>query len=291
MKSLIKLLLIIVLFVITFAFNYNKAKILNIEDAINNNYVSANITGLGGYRGYCILLQVSNLLNVDTTIYIEAGRRLNSIDSTVQDILITKEVKLFVKAGEQKNINLFGFCCQATNHAPSQNEKFDVGHLADSNLVKLAKFLNSNNYDNDIIQNAVWVISNNHPIYSVGSSNSTIRKKINNLYNTLASIKHLPIEYTWYSLTYKTDTAILFTGIPDSLYGDFDYQLWNNSNVSITMNDSTGHVVKRFMANKPHNPDKYNYEVRTSVFGFPKGKYTINLFANNQLKIVKKIEL
>ncbi|OFX28470.1 MAG: hypothetical protein A2X08_07740 [Bacteroidetes bacterium GWA2_32_17] len=288
--SVICLLFVIFLISATLPEN-NSLKILNIEDAINKGIVKAEVSGKGGHGGECINLNITNLSSVDTTIYVEAGRRLNSEDSTVQDILIVKELPILVKAGEEKNVNLLGFCCQATNHSPSKGEKFDIGHLADSELFAIAQFLNKNPFDEDIMQNAVWVVSNNHPLSSVGSSNQNKRKELKKLHNVLAAIKHLPEDFSWYSLTFKTDTAKLFSGVPDSLYGDIEYSVWNNCEVSITLSDSIGHVVKRFMVNKPHNPNKYNYEIKTSVYGYQKGKYFVRLFTNNQMKLEKTIEL
>jgi hypothetical protein len=266
-------------------------KKLGIEDAVNKGMIRATVKGNGGHGGECINLNIISTASVDTTIYVEAGRRLNSEDSTVQDILVVKEIQILVKAGEEKNVNLYGFCCQATNHSPSKDEKFDIGHMADSGLVKLSQFLNKNTFDDNIIQNAVWVISNDHPLSSVGSSNINKRKELKKLHNLLATIKHLPVDFSWYSLTFKTDTARLFSGVPDSLYGDIEYSVWKNSSVSLTLSDSIGHVVKRFFTNKPQNPEKYTYEIKTSVFGYPKGKYFVRLFANDQMKLEKTIEL
>ncbi|MBI5538777.1 MAG: hypothetical protein HY951_01860 [Bacteroidia bacterium] len=294
MKSIIfQTILLSVIILFSSLSNDNKVteKKLGIEDAVNKGLIRATVKGKGGHGGECISLNIINITSVDTTIYVEAGRRLNSVDSTVQDILVVKEIPILVKAGEEKNINIYGFCCQASNHSPSTNEKFDIGHMADSGLVKLAKFLDKNSFEDGIMQNAVWVISDNHPLSSVGSSNSNKRKELKKLHNLLATIKNLPIDFSWYSLTFKPDTARLFSGVPDSLYGDIEYSIWKNSSVSLTLSDSIGHVVKRFFANKPQNPDKYTYEIKTSVFGYPKGKYFVRLFANDQMKLEKKIEL
>jgi len=268
-----------------------KVKKFTLGDAINKGMFKATVKGKGGYSGDVILMNVVNVSSLDTTIYIEAGRRLNSEDSTVQDILIVKEVPLLVRAGEEKEVNIFGFCCQATNHAPSVDEKFDIGKMADSNLVKLAEFLNKNPYDIGIIQNAVWVVSNNHPLSSVGSSDVNKRKELKKLHNLLAAIKHLPIDFSWYTLTFKTDTARLFSGVPDSLYGDIDYSLWNTSPASLLVVDDRGHVVHRFFSEKIHNPNTYSYEVKLSVDGWPKGKYFLRLVANNQKKLERIFEL
>jgi len=269
----------------------DKQKKFSIEDAVKSGMFKAEVKGLGGHSGECITLNVLNLSSIDTTIYIEAGRRLNSVDSTVQDILVVREVPLMVKAGEEKNIKLFGFCCQATNSGPQKDAAYDLGHMADSQMVRLAVFLNQNPYDEYTIQNAVWVVSDNHPLASVHSSDVSKRKELRKLHALLASIKHLPVEFSWYTLTYKTDTTRLFSGVADSLFSDFDYSLWKNCAASLTLNDSMGKVIKRFFVNKAHNPNTYNYEIRISVANLSKGKYYVRLIADNQMKVEKVFEL
>ena len=105
-------------------FNSKKNKFLSIQEAIEKNIISAEFKGAGTYSGDAIKLEVRNLIPIDTMIRIEAGRRLKSEDSTTQDILIVKEIKLFLAANETKQLKLFGFCCQAHNGAPPLNSNF-----------------------------------------------------------------------------------------------------------------------------------------------------------------------
>lgn len=293
MKTFLAVLAVSLIFLFT-GFNAPKTDQddrLTLGKGVTSGMFKVSLKGKGGHTGECILMNIVNVSSIDTTIYIEAGRRLKSIDSTVQDILIVKEMPLMVRAGEEKEINLFGFCCQASNHSPSTDEAFEIGQMADNGLVKLAEFLSVNSYDLGVMQNAVWVISDNHPLASVGSSNANKRKEIRKLHNTLAAIKNLPIDFSWYSLTYKTDTARLFSGIADSLYGDIDYSLWKNTAASLLVTDDKGHVVHRIFVNKVHDPNTYTFEIKMSVDGWPKGKYFLRLVADNQKKLEREFEL
>ncbi|RLD72082.1 MAG: hypothetical protein DRJ10_18945, partial [Bacteroidetes bacterium] len=128
-----------VLFIsVLFAFTYipeNKPveeKAISIEKAIKEGIVSAEFQGTGTYSGDAINLEIKSLIPVDTIIRIEAGRRLTSDDTTLQDILIVRELELFLAAYETKKLNLFGFCCQAHNGAPKWYSFFKVGVMEDS---------------------------------------------------------------------------------------------------------------------------------------------------------------
>ena len=284
-------LILLIVFTSFISSHETKEKKFTLGDGLKTGMFKASVKGKGGHTGNCILMNIVNLSSLDTTIYIEAGRRLKSVDSTVQDILIVKEIQLLVKAREEKNIDIFGFCCQATNHSPSKDEAFEIGNMADSNLVKLAQFLSINSFDEGIMQNAVWVVSNDHPLSSVGSSDANKRKELKKLHNLLAALKHLPVDFSWYTLTFKTDTTRLFSGIPDSLYGDIDYSLWNTTPVSLLVTDDRGHVVHRFFSEKIHNPNNYSYEIKLSVDGWPKGKYFLRLVSDNQKKLEREFVL
>ena len=130
-----------------FAFTYiseNKSgeeKSISIEKAINEGIVTAKFQGTGTYSGDAISLELKSLIPFDTIIKIEAGRRLTSDDTLLQDILIVKEMELFLAANEVKSLQLFGFCCQAHNGGPGRYSKFYVGFMEDSAFIYLARYL------------------------------------------------------------------------------------------------------------------------------------------------------
>jgi hypothetical protein len=266
-------------------------KKFRLNDALKKNLATATAVSLGGHQGECIELTISNLADHDTTIYIEAGRRLVSADTSEQDILIVKEQPLFVRAGQTITTRVYGFCCQASFHSPAQGGSFYAGELADTNLRKLAEFLNANPYSNSVMQNAVWVVSDNHAIASVHASDSIDKTKIRKLHNFLSALLGLPNDQNWYTLTYLIDTNRLFSGMADTLYADFEYEVWNPCGASLIINDEQGNVMKRLFVNKKHHPDKYLFSFKISVEGWPKGKYYVRLFANDQKKAERIFEI
>ena len=120
MKALLKTApILFVIFLFSFMPKQNNSaednkKFLSIEKAIKEGIISAEITGKGGYKGECIEMNIKSLIDDDTIVRIEPGRRLLSDDTLLQDILIVKEIQLFLAAREKKQVNIFGFCCQAS---------------------------------------------------------------------------------------------------------------------------------------------------------------------------------
>ncbi|MFH2095366.1 MAG: hypothetical protein ABIJ16_06670 [Bacteroidota bacterium] len=261
-----------------------KKKYITVQEALERNLLESEVFGKGGYRGYVISLAVTNLAGFDSVFCLEPGRRLKSDDSTTQDILIVKEQIFALKAGEKKIIDGFGFCCQAGNHSPGAGEKFTIGNMADKKLVDLAKHLNEHEYPIDAMQGAVWVISDGKPLSCIHDADTSKVEKVRELQKFVAKLAGINVNFAWYSIKFREDTTQLFSGVPDSLFGEIRYDLWKNCAASMVMYDSLGAVLQRFFVNKPHGPNQYLFPVKLDVYGWPKGKYYIRLFADGQMK-------
>lgn len=284
-----------VLFVVL-AFSYSikdkpdNEKSLSIEKAINEGVVSAKFKGAGTYSGESVELEIKNLLSVDTLIRIEAGRRLTSDDTTLQDILIVKELELFLAANEIKRLKLFGFCCQAHNGAPGYTG-FKAGYMEDSAFVVLANYLAQSNLPTDVMQSAIWVMSDKHSLSSIHSDNEKDKEKVKNLYKLISALKGIDYVFPWYTLKYKTDTARVFSGRPSRMFAEVDYYLGNNSSVDLFIKDANDILVKKMFVNRPHHRGEYTYRFTLDVANMPQGKYYLRLYADNQLKMEKVFEL
>jgi hypothetical protein len=171
------MLSILVLSFVDFSPKDETKKYISIEQAVKDKIVKAEFKGIGGYQGECIELNIKSLIQKDTLIRIEPGRHLVCEDSTLQDILIIKEIQLFLAAGETRLVNIFGFCCKAHNGAPQVGTAFEVGFMEDSTFIYLAEFLSKSGLPLGVMQNAVWVLSNNHSINSISNDNETDKPK------------------------------------------------------------------------------------------------------------------
>lgn len=256
-------------------------KYISIQQAYDAGAIKLKITGTGGYSGNCLEMEISNTLRDSGFYRLEAGRRLASDDSTLQDILVTKELHIPLAAGEKKHFSLFGFCCQLHHHAPAPKSTYSVGKMAKYDLVALAQFLNEKSYSTSAMQYAVWVISDNNPLSSVIADNMD---SISSLREMVGKIKH--IEVPWYSLEYLPDNSQLFSGEHCVLTGTLKYAINTNAIVNISVYDSYGQLVKT-ICDAPANPDTYVLPLRLDVRGWQKGKYYVRA-TRDDIKIFEK---
>ena len=281
--AVVAVLIFIIISSFTASEPQKKQSWLSIEKAIKSGIIEAKIASRGGHSGNCLVANLKSHCAKDTFIYFEAGRRIDSDDSSLQDILLVRDQMIAISPGQEKKVNLFGYCCQVHNHSPAAGSRYSAGKMADSPLVTLACFLNLHReIPANSVQHAIWSISDNIPVASVHESDPY---KISDLTKLLAKLKG--IEIPWYSLTYATDSLHLFSGVAKELFGEIPYYIPNNSEVSMVVYDVSGKVVKVIFEDVPHNPDQYYYAFSMEVSGLPAGKYFVRIFAGGQKKAEK----
>jgi hypothetical protein len=247
---------------------------LSLQKALDNKLVSAKVHSLGGHQGYCMKMEVKNLSPDSLIILVEAGRRLNSIDEKNQDILVVKEQFVMLKKYEDKLIEVKGYCCQASNHSPNTGAKYDVNKLADSNLVILARYLNSGKYNTDVEQNAIWAISDNKNTANVTSANDTLILPLRNL---VATIKGE--EIPWYTFMTKT---INYAGgtmetFPTLLRGKLNFDNAKECYTTLHVLNEKGVEVCQIIKQWTLAGNNQVYNLNIPIAGLAKGKYTIEL--------------
>jgi len=256
----------------------------SIKELTNKGFLETKIRGLGGYQKDCIEFDLQNKTADTLLVYIEAGRILTSIDTTIQDIFLVKNLKFKIFPRKIKKIKGYGFCCQSNKKAPYVDAEFNLGYLASDDWILLAEVINKNNFPAKSIQNAVWVLSDNHEFSSINAKDlSTIQ----DLRKTIAKIKDLKIP--WYTLTYATDTAKLFSDRPEQIVGSFNYRVKNNSVITISIKDKRGQIVKRMVNAESKGPGEYEFNLNLNVLKWKKGEYAVYIYQDYSKLIRKKV--
>jgi hypothetical protein len=257
----------------------SKKKPISVQKAIQQGIIKASFKGVGGYSGDVIEMDAQNLLNDSVYVVVEAGRKLDSQKEDEQDIMIMKPTIMAFAKKQQKKSLLNGYCCQATNHAPSINSKFEVGKMADSSFVRLSKVLAKKQYGKSDIQNAVWCLSNNYPV-------SNVSKSLTDLREFLAVEKGIPDPWYQTEMVVPEDGRITNNQV-SKIYGNMTYFLRNDCALTIQLLDHNGHLIQTFSSNKLLQRGTYDYWFELSVTNFPKGKYFVRVMGDTQ-EVMKK---
>jgi len=169
---------------------------------------------------------------------VEAGRKFNSLNDGEQDILVVKNKKFCLGKGQTDTIKVTGFCCESSKSSPKKNSLFGIGILAPTTWLILTNLINEFNFPPAAIQNAIWVLSNNHDIRSIPAFNTPETDKLR---HTVADI--LDIELPWYSFTYAHDSNDLFTGRKTHLFAEVPFSIPFQALISMQIADKNGNIL------------------------------------------------
>jgi len=261
---------------------------MSLQKALDKKLVSTKVFSRGGYQGFCVNLAIKNLTKDSLVIMVEPGRRLNSLDDQNQDILIVKEEIIALKTGEEKRIDVKGYCCQASHHSPPSGAKYDINKLADSNLVKLARLLNFKEFDRGAEQDAVWAISDKRSSAHISSENDSLTQTLREMVAMLKG-EELP----WYRIiskkyVYKSGA---FSFVNLRLQGPISYSNEKEAYGTLWVRDEKGLPVCQIRSEWIKVCANEIYKLDLPIKGLPKGRYFVELTTAEKILAKREFEI
>jgi hypothetical protein len=257
-------------------FSQSKTEPYTLETLLDTGFVKTKISSLGGHQEDCIEIRLTNISDNHFYLKLEPGRRLVSLDTSIQDIFIVKERIIACAPDEEIEFSGYGFCCQSSHSSPYKEAVFSSGYMEDEKWIKIAEVINAHDFPPFVIQSAVWILSDNHSFSSLHADDMESILPLR-----LALAEELEVEMPWYTLTYVQDTTVLFTDRPKTVTGSFDFVLRNNSFVSVNVRKSSGELMTTLLRSTPKNPGTYTQRIQLNVRDWPKGRYEVQVIEDN----------
>lgn len=280
-KKIFSLIFIIFLFT-----NYLYAEdTLSIQDAERLGMIALDIQGKGGRSSKSILMKIKNLSSKKkVTIKLEAGRQLDSVDSTEQNMLVVKSYISTLSEEQEEKIDIYALCCQMRKHSPKLNSRYNLGNIA-AQFVALAEFIDKNNYyESEAAQYAVWVLSDGFFMEGVYGKDKNETKAIQHFLH-----KQTKIPIPWYNIVFEKDSILAFSARPQKLIADFEYKISTKGLVTLGIYSYDGKLVSMVFNRIAHNPGKYVKSFTIDISKMPRGTYYTHLFIGKKLILEKEI--
>ncbi len=279
MKTIRKSILVVLAICITLSQAIAK-NVISLEEASKKGLIKLTIKSKGGFTGKVIEMKIKNISNRILNFKLEDGRRLDSKNEKEQDILVTKQEEFSSSPGQLKTIDVYGMCCQAHNGCPAENSTYSIGKMADSNLIKLAQYIDSNKYYNLFTaQDAVWAVSDNYSLGGITNSDTDA----GGLQKYVSKITGKPIP------SYNVDYEREVSGRAKQIEGTFDYSLATNAHVTIAIYNSGGKLVQLLFENIGHPKGDYQLYYTFRTRNLQQGTYYARLnldgITNKEMKI------
>lgn len=260
-----------------------KSDYISVQELVAENKIDVSITGTGGHMESCVSVKVKNRTSEDVKVWLEAGRRLASVDPTEQDILISRNQMITLAAHKTKELDGYGFCCQSSNSCPSKGSAFSIGSMAPNDWVKLAQAIDTSNFPPYAVQHAVWVLSNNIPLSSVHDEDTA---RVKPLQNYIAEIKN--VEFPWYTIQYEIDSERLFTNRPEHISGSINFSLRKSGKIDIIVRSQHGQAITTIEKDYELSEGLHSYSFTANVKDWPIGKYLVLVYENKNRLNAKK---
>lgn len=256
-----------------------KAAVISLQEAIDRKRVSVKVLALGGHSGNCAELLIRNLSKNKLLIEVEAGRRLNSVKDSEQDLLIVKDYTVEVESGSVKNLRVKAYCCQADHFSPGKKSPYEINKIAELPLYLLARYLSNNSYEADIEQKAVWAISNQRSVATIAGSEDSLLTPLRQM---VASIKGETLP--WYTLFTKTNTLSdgSMQTIALELKGDLTYSNSQECYMTLHVLNERGMPVCMVKCEWLKACVQGKYPLSISVKMLPKGRYTVEMVSRER---------
>jgi hypothetical protein len=258
---------------------------MSIEAAAKKGLVKLLIKSKGGYTGTVIEMTVRNNTAQALYLQLEAGRRLDSQTQAQQDILVTQAQEIVVSAKQSKLLDVKGMCCQAHNSAPRPGALYTVGTMADSNLIRLANYIDKNKYYHDYTaQQSVWVISDDNSLGSVTGDHKEMVKGLREYVSKITG-KVIPP----YEVRYGNGNDLDLLGHPTRIDGTFEYTLPVNGHATIAIYNEAGTLVQVLFEDLSHERGEYKLYYTFRTRELPDGTYYAKLKLGGMLQKEEKI--
>jgi hypothetical protein len=152
--------------------NNRKPTELSINEAIDKGMLELKISGAydprifyevvdkdGVHYGKCMAIILKSKIDSVVLLRLDCGTQLIPVDTSVQTMIVTQKAVFPLYPNETYATRFYAMCGQLHDAAPYIETTFRVGELADTGLVKLAKYLGDNYIQNMIGQHAMWAFT------------------------------------------------------------------------------------------------------------------------------------
>ena len=246
----------------------------SLQEAIQAAVISSKFKGNNQSSGQAIIGTLTNLRQEETRIEVNAG--ISFSNSEVQDILITEPQIIVLNPGETKDVYFSGYCMEPLGLVPETTSLFELSNH-DEIYGELISKLNEKEYDSGLVQEAIWAISDDFPLYGIYEEEDPGSALL------LAEVAQiLGREVPKYTVAFDQDYNQPFQAKPVKVQGEFKYKVEQASKFSLAVYLPNGELFVTYFEDQLMRPASYIHGFSLELQGYPSGIYTFKLLEGNQ---------
>ena len=247
-----------------------------------------SVIGNDNSTHYDFPLQISmiNKSREPMEVLIPVGSMFAPGDSDYQDIIIGEEYLVRVEAGEEKELDLRGYCTQSSDIGPSGEVHYFQGPGPDPLLLGLIGFVSENKLHGMEAQQAVWAVADRSDLRSVVGYREEFRSQIVGwLADQMGVEAPPPPEEDDYLRNYEAPPVKRRVG------GNFSFEFSYPASFRIAMFNGRNTVVRELMPETRTAPGLHEFPFEFDATYFEEDVYTFKLIANGEAIIERRLDL
>lgn len=267
---------------------------VTVEQALADKKISITVPEFGD-DGYSegLRLNVKNISGKSLKLKVPKGTIFVPDNGGEQTLITSGDTVFALNTNQEKQIRRIGFCTELHDHGSKAASTFQLSFSKNANLLNILDYMDSLKVkDEDVIQHAVWCITDRHPVSYVYGEDTAAARLIQTRICSLTG-QTMP----WY----ETESEIIH---PDptieeeapremiveahTVSGDLHFKSDTRTELQGMVKDSTGKIVTTNPRKMTCPPGvNVTFEYKLTVRGWAKGKYSV-IYLNNGVEVINQ---
>jgi len=250
--------------------------LLPLDELLQKGRLSVKAKGTGQFSGTSIQAVVRNTSGGTIRTRIPAGWVFHSVDEGVQDLMVVRDEEFVVSGGASKTIQCRAFCIEGPMRGPDDGEPYRAGGMGAPHLVSVARTIAAGDYPDDLVQSALWVLSNGYSIAGMGALDSSASDTLRMVISRLSG--QPPPRY---AMRFAEEEGRVCSGRPSAILRDFAIQVPAGAEFTAVVVDAAGHIVYTLEERTELEPGRHARRFEVPVLDWPAGRYAIHAYTTN----------
>ncbi len=275
MKTIVYLLVS----VLVVSFSPSLSERVSIFDALNKRWIKCVVTANDSFNEGQLSVLIENLHQLKNVV-IPSGTRFISESSDEQDFMNVND-ELIVLDGKSVEITIDGYCVQKHNSYPTEGNLFTLHKESNEKLVKTAQLMNQKGFSRNIIQSALWSVSDGATFSGIYEKNN---EKVEELRAAICALTGR--EDDWYNTdaTYELSETRQIVSEVTKIEGLISYEVKETGSLKMEVCKSDGEVIRTLASSTPvQHLGEYRFNFNLKVQGWERGSYSVRLKINNNV--------
>lgn len=251
---------------------------LGIRQALENNIIKIEATATGhGYHDKSLRLHITNNSGNQLQLTMSQGAIFRPADTTQQDLVLAGDEPLAIAPFADGTIEAQTFCAKSYAHAPVAVQPYKYLKMGSDTLVQLLQYVKVNHLFDYLGQEAVWVITNQHPLESVYDEGRDLAST--KLIERLAQLTGQPIP-KYHELHPETTAADqpVYNPKPLHIVAKFEQKLDNPAKLTLGVFNGSGEMIEKVFENQSFGAKTgHRFSVDFAAADVEPGTYYIRL--------------